>query len=150
MKFDVLYKSIIEEDDLSREDRINLLKKNNNLLVPGTGKNFKVIAVTACRGLDVDNVTDKKAANLEEACESARAEYIEDVRLNAHPDEEDEVEGFIEEYIDPPVYNYEEDIGSFSTGEESMIIVIGDSNRYFDSDIEEEIYNIYDLILYAI
>lgn len=146
MNFDKLIDGLLKEDkELSRQDRIHLLKKDKDLLrIPQL--TFKVVTLTLCRGIDVDSIEEIQAPDLSLACIEARNEFIREVQAEAGPEEAEDVDDFIRDWVEQPEYNLEMDIGGFSTGEESAIIVIGARSRFFNKNIEKNIEKILDNI----
>ncbi len=132
MKFDKIVSQVLNED-VSKDNRINALKKLNELI------HFKVIDTCTSRG-----VTDIYSTEIVTGRWPSVAEQVKD-RFITHIvddfDSEEELEKYVDEWFTGPLRSYEGEEYVILTGEETAILIFSQNSKYFDYTDEQILAN---------
>lgn len=142
MKFDKLINNLLIEEELSdRERRIQALKNIKKTI------QCKVLFITTCRGeTDIENEIILEGTDIETISVKAKEMYIDLIRGDFEDADEDEdtgngLQGYIDDWFHGPVISDDYTVAGIVTGEESAIIIISESSKYFYYSEDELIDN---------
>lgn len=127
MKFDDIVNKLLNEDEVSKEDKLAALTGLRD------GKSFHVVNVGSSRGADyINRVEEVQSPSLEEAVRKIEQDYIESIK--SQPEDED-FRGYNEKFIQDWVFSKvlpEDDLGYVNEGEESGWVILGTNSKYYD------------------
>lgn len=124
MQFDDIISRVLCEDT-SREERIAALKSISKTT------QYRVLLLTMCRGeTDIDSDELEEGTDMESVALKAKDDFIDNIREDF--DDEDDLQKYINDWVDGPVISDDRTIAGISTGEESMILILSQDSKFFD------------------
>jgi hypothetical protein len=133
MKFDKIVSQVLNED-VSKDNRINALKKLNDT------ETFKVIETSTSRGLTDIHSTEIITGKRLFVPQLVRSQFIEHIARDF--DDQDELESYVSDWVSEPLHSPGGEEWAILTGEETAVFIFSSKSKYFDYEEDEIVGNI--------
>ena len=125
--------TLLLREDISKDERINALKKLNELI------HFKVIDTSTSRGLTDIYSTEIVTGRMPSVAEQVKDRFITHIADDF--DSEEELEKYVDEWVTGPLRSNEGEEYVILTGEETAIFIFSQDSKFFNYTDEEILAN---------